>query len=84
MLFNTNPSNKIIIKTKRIAKRKSDKRNPVAKAIRDFDLGSVNVALIANENDKNYGVRCTFTISSPVSTDMNPENWNYNTIVSHS
>ena len=55
---------------------KADKRNPDAKAIRDFDLGSVNVALIANENDKNYGVRCTFAISSPLSGDVNPEKWN--------
>ena len=58
-----------------IVRIKSDKRNPNAKAIRDFDLGSVNVALIANENDKNYGVRCTFTISSPLCTDVNSEKW---------
>jgi hypothetical protein len=67
-----------------IVRIKSDKRNPVAKAVRDFDLGSVNVVLIANENDKNYGVRCTFTISSPLSIDVNPENWNSNTSVPHS
>lgn len=64
-----------------IIRIKADKRNPTAKAIRDFDLGSVNVALIANENDKNYGVRCTFTISSPLSTDLNSEKWNYNSNV---
>jgi len=61
-----------------IIRIKSDKRKTDAKAIRDFDLGSVNVALIANENDKNYGVRCTFTISSPLSTDTNPDKWNFN------
>ena len=61
-----------------IVRIKADKRNPDAKTIRDFDLGSVNVALIANENDKNYGVRCTFTISSPLSSDVNPEKWNLN------
>jgi len=60
-----------------IVRIKSDKRNPAAKAIRDFDLGSVNVALIANENDKNYGIRCTFTITSPLPTDVNPEKWNF-------
>lgn len=64
-----------------IVRIKADKRNPTTKAIRDFDLGSVNVALIANENDKNYGVRCTFTISSPLSTDVNPQKWNYNNSV---
>jgi len=61
-----------------IVRIKADKRNPDAKAIRDFDMGSVNVALIANENDKNYGVRCTFTISSPLCSDVNPEKWNLN------
>ena len=60
-----------------IVRIKSDKRNPAARAVRDFDLGSVNVALIANENDKNYGVRCTFTISSPLSTDVDPLKWDF-------
>jgi len=64
-----------------IIRIKSDKRNPNAMAIRDFDLGSVNVALIANENDKNYGVRCTFTISSPLCSDVNPERWNIDVVV---
>ena len=61
-----------------IARIKTDKRNPAAKAIRDFDLNNVNVALIANENDRNYGIRCTFTISSPLTTDMASEKWDYN------
>jgi len=61
-----------------IVRIKADKRNPNAKAIRDFDMGRVNVLLIANENDKTYGVRCTFTITSPLSTDVNPEKWNIN------
>jgi len=47
------------------------------KPIQDIGLGSVNVALIANENDKSYGVRCTFAISSPLSTDVNPAKWDY-------
>jgi hypothetical protein len=61
-----------------IARIKTDKRNPAAKAVRDFDLNNVNVALIANENDRNYGIRCTFTISSPLTTDMAAEKWDYN------
>ena len=61
-----------------IARIKTDKRNPAAKAVRDFDLNNVNVALIANENDRNYGIRCTFTISSPLTTDVSAEKWDYN------
>ena len=43
-----------------------------------IDLNNIEFALIANENDKNYGIRCTFTIISPFSTILNPEKWNYN------
>jgi hypothetical protein len=55
---------------------KSDKHNPLARAVRDFDLNSVEVALLANEQDKNYGIRCTFTITSPRSMDVDPDKWN--------
>ena len=64
-----------------IARIKSDKRNPAIKAIRDFDLGSVQVALIANETDNNYGIRCTFTISSSFTTDVDPQKWNLEVVV---
>ncbi len=58
-----------------ITRIKSDKRNPAAVAVRDFDLGSVQVALIANEMAHNYGIRCTFTITSLFTTDVNPAKW---------
>lgn len=61
-----------------IARIKSDKRDPSTKSVRDFDLNNIEFALIANENDKNYGIRCTFTIISPFSTTLNPAKWNYN------
>jgi len=61
-----------------IARIKSDKFNPSATSVRDFDLNNIEFAIIANENDKNYGIRCTFTIVSPFSTTPNPAKWNYN------
>ena len=59
-----------------IVRIKSDKRNPAARALRDFDLGSVQVSLITNEVLNNYGIRCTFTITSPFTTDVDAAKWN--------
>lgn len=59
-----------------LARIKSDKYNPLARAVRDFDISSAEVALLANEQDKNFGIRCTFTISSPRSMDPDPLKWN--------
>ena len=61
-----------------IARIKSDKRNPTAEAVRDFDLNNIEFALIANENDKNYGIRCTFSIVSPFVIKVDPDRWNLN------
>lgn len=58
-----------------IARIKQDKRNPSVKVVRDIDLSSFEVSLIANELDRNYGIRCTFTISSPVSLAIDPTKW---------
>lgn len=59
-----------------VAMMKADKRNPECSAVRDFDLNSVDVKLIANEMDKNYGIRCTFTVSSSRSMEVDPNKWN--------
>lgn len=59
-----------------IARIKSDKRNPACRAVRDFDLNTVQVALLANVRDNNYGIRCTFTLTSPWNTDVDAEKWN--------
>ena len=60
-----------------IARIKSDKRKPECAAVRDFDLNSVVVKLIANQQDKNYGIRCTFSIASPRPMDVDPDKWNF-------
>ena len=59
-----------------IARIKADKHNTKAKAVREFDLNNIEFALIANENDRNFGIRCTFTIVSPFSTTVDPSRWN--------
>jgi len=60
-----------------IARIKADKRNPAIKSVRDFDLNSIQGALIANETDRNYGIRITYTLVSSLSTDVDPDMWNY-------
>jgi len=59
-----------------LARIKADKYNPYARAVRDFDLNGVEINLIANDQDRNYGIRCMFTVSSPQTMDMDPDKWN--------
>ena len=58
-----------------LIKIKTDKRNPLVKAVRDINLDEVKGVLISNEIDNNHGLRFTFSITSPLSTDVNPEKW---------
>lgn len=59
-----------------VGRIKADKRDPNMKQVRDFDLNTIQVALIANEHDLNYGIRCTFTLVSSMATDVDPDKWN--------
>jgi hypothetical protein len=59
-----------------IARICTDKRSGANKVIRNFDLNSIQVSLIANESDRNYGIRCTYTLSSSLSKDVDPNRWN--------
>ena len=59
-----------------IARIIADKRDSAIKAIRNFDLSTIQVSLIANETDQNYGIRCSYTISSSLSKDVDPDMWN--------
>lgn len=54
---------------------KSDKRNPLTPVIRGFEYSSIEAKLIANEIGNSIGIRITFSISSPVPTDVNPDHW---------
>jgi len=58
-----------------IMKMKADKRNPLTPVIRDFNFDSVQGTLIANDMSGHYGIRFTYSLVSPRSTDINPEKW---------
>jgi hypothetical protein len=58
-----------------LVRMKTDKRNPLAPVIRDFQFSTSEATLIANEIDGNYGIRFTYTLTSPRSNDVNPEKW---------
>jgi hypothetical protein len=54
---------------------KADKRNPLVAAVRDFDFSSVEAMLIANEIDGSYGIRFTYTLTSPRTNEIDPGKW---------
>jgi len=58
-----------------LLKIKTDKRNPLTPVVRGFEYSSVEAKLIANEIGNSIGIRITFSISSPVSTDVDPKRW---------
>ena len=58
-----------------LIKIKTDKRNPLTPVVRGFEYSSVESKLIANEIGNSIGIRITFTISSPVPTDVNELRW---------
>jgi hypothetical protein len=58
-----------------LVRMKTDKYNPLAPVIRDFQFSSAQATLIANEIDGSYGIRFTYTLTSPRSNDVDPEKW---------
>lgn len=64
------------IATDVIVKIKSDKRNPMTPVVRNFDYDSINVSLLLNQIGNDVGIRVTYTITSPVETEINPDRWN--------
>lgn len=58
-----------------LMKIKADKRNPNTPVVRDFDFASVDASLIKNEIGKTVGIRYLFTISSPISNDVDLSKW---------
>lgn len=54
---------------------KSDKCNPNAKVVRGFEFSNVESNLIANEIGNAIGIRITFTMSSPVQTQVDKNRW---------
>lgn len=64
-----------------VARIKADKRNPAIAQVRDFDLNTIQVALIANDTDQNYGIRCSFTLVSSLTTVVDPDKWNLDVVL---
>lgn len=58
-----------------LVRMKADKRNPATPAIRNFEFSSSEATLIANQMDGNYGIRYTYTLTSPRSNEVNPDKW---------
>lgn len=58
-----------------LIKIKSDKYNPLTPVIRNFEYSSIETKLIANEIGNSIGLRITFTISSPVSSNVDASRW---------
>ena len=58
-----------------LVKIKTDKRNPLTPVVRGFEFSNVESKLIANEIGNSIGLRVTFTISSPVSSDVDTSRW---------
>lgn len=64
------------IATDILIKIKSDKRNHLTPVVRNFEFDSINASLILNEIGNDVGIRVTYTITSPVINDVNPDRWN--------
>lgn len=58
-----------------LVKIKSDKRNPLTPVVRDFDFEKVQSQLIMNEIGNSVGIRYNFTLTSPMSNDVDPMKW---------
>jgi len=58
-----------------LVRMKTDKYNPLAPVIRDFQFSTSEATLIANEIDGSYGIRFTYTLTSPRSNDIDPTKW---------
>ena len=58
-----------------LVKIKMDKRSPLTKVVRDFDISSVEATLIMNQVANTVGIRYLFSISSPTSNETDPTKW---------
>jgi hypothetical protein len=58
-----------------LIKIKTDKRNPLTPVVRGFEFSSVDSGLIMNQMGNSIGIRITFTITSPVPSDVDGSRW---------
>lgn len=58
-----------------LRKIKSDKRNSLTRVVRDFSFTNVEATLLATQLGNNYGIRYTYTVVSPLNTELDPTKW---------
>ena len=58
-----------------LVKMKNDKRNLLAPVVSGFEFSSSEATLIANDIDGNYGLRFSYTLTSPRSNDVDTTKW---------
>lgn len=58
-----------------IARIRADKESRMVPVVRNFSMESIKASLILNEIGNHAGIRYTFTISSPLNTEVNPDKW---------
>ncbi len=58
-----------------IARIRSDKESRLVPVVRNFSLESIKASLILNEIGNHAGIRFTFTISSPLDTEVDTTKW---------
>jgi hypothetical protein len=58
-----------------LAKIREDKRNSAVKIVKDFNIESVEVGIIANMVGNDYGLRYSFTLTSAAPVDVDETRW---------
>lgn len=58
-----------------LAKIRADKRDNTVKIVKDFNIENVEVGIIANMVGNDYGLRYTFSLTSPAPTDVDETRW---------
>jgi hypothetical protein len=64
-----------VIVTEILMRIKFDKRNIHTPVVWHFDFDSINASLILNEIGNDVGIRVSYTITSPIINEVDPEKW---------
>jgi hypothetical protein len=58
-----------------LAKIRADKRDITVKVVKDFNVENVEVGIVANMVGNDYGLRYSFTLTSPAPIDVDETRW---------